>query len=273
MSFPIAVYVVVDSCVFWIFQVLLGQLQCCGETGYLTIADDSGSLPVVCQMPQCPGSSQGNIFEAVGGMVLLFGLTVCVERKITSLQQQSMDSTPLSFYISPQICSTISQAPVKEEGDVLYFQVLSKNCVVITALSEMRFNSQVKMDKSLHSLELEANEDSSCKTVDVALCFSDETFKWYSYIINGGVYSLSSPNNLPSLDELSQSNFLQVTSSMQLKFVQHVPLQQTVYDVADLVDRVPLPGFIKECKSEELVDKRYEQCLHYIYSGQPLSYK
>ena len=269
MSVPIAVYiilhVVVDS-LFLIFQVLLGQLQCCRETGYLTIADDSGSLPVVCQMPQCTGSSQGNLLEAIGCTVLLFGLTVCVERKSTSLHQQPMDSTPLSFYISPQICLTITQAPVKEEGgDDVYFQVLSKNCVVTTALSEMRFNSQVKINKSLHSLKLEAKEDSSsCKTVDVALCFSDETFKWYSYIVNGGVYSLSSANNLPSMDELSQSNFLQVTSSMQLNFVQHVPLHQTVYDVSDLVDRVPLPGFIMECKSREPADKRYEQCLELI---------
>ena len=170
LSFPIAVCVVVDSC---IFQVLLGHLQCSGETGYLTIADYSGTLPVVCQMPQSPGSSQGNIFEAIGCTVLLFGLTVCVERKIASPQQQSVDSTPLSFYISPQICLTIAKAPVKGEGDVLYFQVLSKNCVVITALSEMRFNSQVKIAESLHSLKLEANEDSSCETVDAALCFSE----------------------------------------------------------------------------------------------------
>ena len=235
----------------------------------MTIADHSGALPIVCLLSQCPGSSQGNIFEAIGNTVLLFGLTVCVERKITSLQQQqssTTDSLPLSFYISPQICSVIAQAPGKEEDDgghVLYFQVLSKNCVVITALSEMRFNSQVKMVKSL---KLESNEvDTSCETVDVALCFSDESFKWYSYIVNGGMYSLTSLNNLPSLDELSQSNFLQVTSNMQLKFIQHVPLQQmTVYDVTDLVDRVPLPGFMKECTSKELVDKRYEQCLEVV---------
>lgn len=103
----------------------------------------------------------------------------------------------------------------------------------------------------------EAGEGTFSQTVDVALCFADETFKWYSYIINGGVYSLSSPNNLPSLDDLSQSSFLQVTSAMQLKFIHHVPPQQTIYDVTDLVDRTALPGFMKETKSNDEVDKRY----------------
>ena len=232
-------------------------MEGCVKTGHVTITDGSGALPVVCLLTQHGDSSQENILEALGSTVLLSGLTVCVERKTTA-QQPGITSSTLSIYIHPQLCSVITESPRSELSNVLYFRVVNKNCVVVTALSGMRFSAQVQMGESPCSLREEDKCGSSCKIVDIALCFSEENFRWYSYVINGGVYSLSSPKKLPSLTELSQSNFLQVMSDMQLKFIDHSPLQQRVYDVTSLIDRVTLPGFLKE--STTSADKRYMQC-------------
>ena len=217
---------------------------------------------MVCLLPSAAhcNSIHIQLLKAIGSTVLLSGLTVCVERMISG-SQQDINSTTYLIYINPHICTVVKQVPAQEDSHDLYFHVMSKNCVVVTSQSRTRFTADVLMDDSLHTLRAEDGKD---KTVQVALCFRDEAFKWYSYITNGGVYSLSSRGKLPSLTELSHSNYLHVTPDMQLKFVEHRPLAQTVCNSADLKDKDTLPGFLEESKTEKSVNKRY-------YTTPPLS--
>ena len=261
----------------------MGHVACCEVTGYLTIRDSSGAIPVVCLLPDRdsthtePNSSHkdrnsahSDILNAIGSTVLLHGLTIYQERWTTT---SSLPSPQPVLYISPQHCTVITPPPAlpsrqQDSGSsCLYFHVVSKNCVVITSKLGMVFNAVVRIDTSPRSFGRKVDQASDAtsngcsdrdKLVEVALCFSGEGFKWYSYVVNGGVYSISSSSHsLPSLAELSRSSYLQVTSDMELKLVGLCPLPQQVYDVTELVDKVPLPGFLKERETEKAQNTRY----------------
>ena len=209
-----------------------------------------------------PNSAHTNLLKAVGGIVLLSGLTVYVERRTTVPKLE--DSRPF-IYVSPQSCTVVTPPPApRQDCSLLHFHIVSKNCVVITSKLGMTFNAIVTFATSLNSLEQTAEQSSTSpatssarESVEVALCFTGEAFKWYSYVVNGGVYSIIAPSRkLPSLAELAESSFLQVTSDMELKFLGHRSLPQPVYDTTELVDKIPLPGFLKEGEAEKVHGKR-----------------
>ena len=228
----------------------MGRLECCRETGYLTVADEIGAIPVLCMMPLAPptDSTHNSLVHAIGNIVLLSGLTVYVERQTATPPQKTSHS--LLTYISPHRWAIITPTQPSQTGNEsqLYFFVVNKNCVVKSSC-EIRFNAVVMMGNSLQSLKQQSEKgvelpSSSEASVEVVVCFCGNAFKWYSSIINGGAYSLSSHDKLPSLEELSHSNFLEVTSDMKVKLVDNLSQSQPVQEVSSLVERSPLPGFL-----------------------------
>ena len=249
--------------------MLVGRLECCEKTGYLTITDSTAAIPLAPVFPSTTqhqssthNSTHTLLHNAViGSTVLLSGVTVYVEKTTRGFLLSDPDTSTPMIYINARLCTPIIKARVRgrdltqTNGD-LYFQVINKNCIVMRL---QMFTAQVMMDESLETLKGEGDKkDGSRPPVQVALSFTEKAFKWYSYVINGGIYSLNSREELPSLKELADSNFLLVTSDMWLELVGHSLQKQTVYDMTDLIDTAPLPGFIRsEGKCEQKEKERY----------------
>ena len=216
---------------------------------------------MLCLMPLTTpsGSTHTELLKAIGSTVLLSGLTVYAEKKSSS---KCKDSTPPLTYLHASNCTVITSPP-PGGGCGLYFAVVSKNCVVSTTQFGVRFTAHVMMGKSLQSVRPGTNHTGqvlwSSEAVEVALCFTNEAFKWYDYIINGGVYYLSSPSpssslsphtssssNLPPLTDLSQTNSLTVCGDMKLELVNTFLQPQLVYDATSVIERVTLPGFLNK---------------------------
>ena len=256
------------------FQVLVGSLECSEKTGYLTITDSTASISLTLLLPEQQSSTHDpthtypdlqNSILLLGSSVFLSGLTLYVEK-----MAPNTTSLPL-IYASANLCTPIVSATTRKDRDLtrtsrhLYFKVINKNCVVVQQLNLM-FTAQAKMAESLEMIkEIEENDDHDKELVEVALCFPDEAFRWYSFIVNGGMYSLKSSKTLPSLRELSDTNLLQVTSDMLLEFKGHSPTPQVVYDATDLIDSAPLPGCVaSRGNRERTLEKRYSTNLQSI---------
>ena len=187
-----------------------------------------------------------------------------VEKMTPGFLQGDSNKASHLMYISAGLCTPIVSATVKERDSTrtnrhLYFHVMNKNCVVVRRQSLM-FSVHTMMGESLETLrekgeEVDKKDGSSEPPVEVALSFTEEAFKWYSYVVNGGIYSLNSCKQLPSLKELADSGFLQVTSDMKLECVGYSLPQQVMYDTTDLIDTAILPGFIRSKENSQ--KKRY----------------
>ena len=205
----------------------------------------------------------------IGSTVVLSGVTVYVEKMSPGFLQN--DSNPASHvtYISATLCTPIaSTAAVRENVSAktdgpLYFHVINKNCVVARPHGLM-FSAHSVIGESLEALREKREEDKKDGSgreplAEVALSFTEEAFKWYSYVVNGGTYSLNSCKKLSSFNELSDSGFLQVTSDMKLEWISYSPHQQVMYDTTDLIDTATLPGFIRD--KDTLQQKGYSVLL------------
>ena len=249
--------------------MLVGRLECCEKTGYLTITDSSAAIPLAPVFPlttQHQSSAHNSTHTllhnaTIGSTVLLSGVTVYVEKTTRGfLLSDPHTSTPM-IYINAHLCTPIIKARARERdltqtNGGLYFRVINKNCIVMRL---QMFTAQVMMDESLETLNGEGDKKGGGRPpVQVALSFTEKAFKWYSYVINGGIYSLNLREELPSLKELADSNFLQVTSDMWLELVGRSLQKQMVYDTTDLIDTFSLPGFIRsEGKCEQKEKERY----------------
>lgn len=235
-------------------------MDCCEKTGYLTIADSTGNIPLIPTMlPQQQSSTHSPLnldplnAVTIGSTVVLSGVTVYVEKMSPGFLQN--DSNPAShvIYISATLCTPIaSTAAVRQRESSkinrpLYFHVINKNCVVVRP-SGLMFSAYSVIGESLETLKGEEDKKDGCSepVAEVAVSFTEEAFKWYSYVVNGGTYSLNSSEKLSSISELSDSGFLQVTSDMKLERVDYSSPQQIMYDTTDLVDTATLPGFIRD---------------------------
>ena len=243
-------------------QVLIGRLECCAKTGYLALTDSSASIPLTPVVPsttQQQSSTHTNpnlpLNVVIGSTVLLSGVTVYMEKMTPGCLQSDSSNTgsPPLMYINASLCTAIASAAVRERDSArtnrhLCFRVTNKNCVVVQPQSLM-FTAHTMIGESFETLRAKREEDnkdgSSEPPVEIALCFTEEAFKWYSYIVNGGIYSLHSCKQLPSLEELTDAGFLQVTSDMRLERVGYSPPRQVMYDTTDLIDTATLPGFMR----------------------------
>ena len=248
----------------------MGHVECCGKTGYLNITDSTASIPLVPML----STQQQNLAHSppileplnavIGSTVVLSGLTVYVE-KMT--QQNDLNTASHLTYINASLCKSIVTATVRERDSFrtsssrcLYFHVTNKNCVVVRPQSSMMFTVHTIMSESLETLREKSEEDKKDgsgheRPGEVALNFSEGDFKWYSYVVNGGIYSIKTRKELPSLKELDDVGFLQVTSDMKLECVGYSPPQQVKYDTTDLIDTVNLPGFMRSNDNHQ--QKRY----------------
>ena len=238
----------------------MGHMDCCEKTGYVTIADSTGNVPLISIMlPQQQSSAHSPLnldpLNAVtmGSTVVLSGVTVYVEKMSPGFLQN--DSNPAShvIYISATLCTPIaSTAAVRQRESSktnrpLYFHVINKNCVVVRP-SGLMFSAHSVIGESLETLKEKREEDKKDgrePVAEVALSFTEKAFKWYSYVVNGGTYSLNSSEKLSSISELSDIGFLQVTSDMKLQRIDYSSPQQIMYDTTDLIDTATLPGFIR----------------------------
>ena len=266
--------------IFNFVQVLVGRVECCEKTGYLTISDSTASIPLIPVLPlmtqqQSSTHSPTNLplNAVIGSTVLLSGVTVYVEKMTPGFLQSDSNTTSHLIYISAGVCTPIVSAKVRVRESTrtnghLYFCVMNKNCVVVRQPSLM-FSAHTMMGESLEMLREKGEEvdGNSEPPVEVALSFTEEAFKWYSYVINGGIYSLKSHKQLSSLKELADSGFLQVTSDIKLECVGYSLPQQVMYDTTDLIDTANLPGFIRS--KENIQQKKYiaflfELCFQYL---------
>ena len=237
-------------------------MNCCEKTGYLTITDSTGNIPLIPTMlpkQQSSAHSPLNLDPLnviIGSTVVLSEVTVYVEKMSPGFLQNGSNPASYVIYISATLCTPIaSTAAAVRQGESsktnrpLYFHVINKNCVVVRP-SGLMFSAHSLIGESLETLKEKRKEDKkdgcSESVAEVAIGFTEEPFKWYSYVVNGGTYSLNSSEKLSSISELNDSGFLQVTSDMKLERIDYSSSQQIMYDTTDLIDTATLPGFIRD---------------------------
>ena len=227
-------------------------------------------------------STSHGLLTHLGEMVLVDQFTVCVE-KITEGQNSEvfvyLYARQCTFAISSKEKSSNNHAEQATTGPLcLYVAVLNKNSLVAQPSSavdspNLLFTVQALVHSEIeafkgNSTELEeesgaSNTKSIQPSVRIALEFSTQGVKWYSYVSNGSLYSLTHKNSpFPTLSVLETEPCIMVEEGMSLKIIQdQLPDQSLpVLDVSVLMSKLFLPRLKFESSLQILTDRYIVWC-------------
>ena len=270
-------------------QLLTGSLRGSNKTGYMELADSTASIPVVCCMPSTSVGGSDYPVMHYGSKVLIDEFVVFVERTTESSNTETSvylyakqcrfvingESEVKSSDIGDGSRSIVSKAkPLTESSPPehslpgpslpqpssgpLYLNVLNKNGLVTHVMSRVSktpshlFTVQAVVhtdtDALLHQHKGQTANVSK-PPVKIALEFPSNATKWYSYICNGHLYSLStsSKKRLPSLAQLKKEPCIVIEEEMELKLLELLPQPfdgcPPILAVSNIMDNLFLPKF------------------------------
>lgn len=274
-------------------QMLVGHLQGNNETEGIELADSTGSMPVICNIPLRSEIKQPKYPIVHFGCKVLINQPAVFIEKTTEGQSppdvtayinvneiafvlETQGKPPTSFQQIAKISSKSSSSKRSgeiESTDCLYFFAVNKNALVVqpssgSTTASLSFTMQAEVHTSANILQcsllqgsLPQNQEADkhvTPPLRIVLEFPSGAVQWYSYVSIGCLYSLSTASGgLPSLISLRKEPCVTINDSMEIKFlypVEGVSCYQPVLDIVDVISKFYLPRF--STASKQLFPKR-----------------